>query len=115
MDLPYIHDYTYRFLIKPLCENKCLNIKFIDWVPRPEDKKAEDEDDNIDFDNSDAQFKLMALILSDKQISNKDIEASFKTAAKVRKQKLEDADSTWQEIKEDLGADAEAVIKMLRD
>ena len=119
MDVPKVHDYTYTFVIKPLTDIKCLNMKFVDWVPpppRPDERKEEDDEDP-DFDSSDSQFKLMALILNDPKLANRELEQSFKTAAGKRRDKIDDAEGLWADIRESLGggADSDSIIAMLKE
>lgn len=60
MDCPAIHQRVYEYLIKPLIDAKILNYKFLRWDLKP---TYEDEDEDVLFEETDSQFKLLALIL----------------------------------------------------
>jgi hypothetical protein len=62
VDCPSIHQRVYDYLIKPLIEAKILNYKFLKWDLKPT-YEDEDEDEAL-FEETDSQFKLLALILA---------------------------------------------------
>jgi|TARA_B110001450_G_scaffold230033_1_gene231019 hypothetical protein len=65
LDCPMIHEYLWKNVIDPLMRRGLLKPKFIRWNVDPKDKPPVEDDDDISFDSSDAQLKLMARILSD--------------------------------------------------
>ena len=81
-----------------------MQYKFLRWIP-PEEKKEDDEDD-IDLDSSDGQFKLWALIMNDHLNHPKTDEPLdkflkenfFDEAIKKRRAKLDSADDVWEAI-----------------
>lgn len=108
MDLPLIHKYTFNALIKPLVEKKAIQLKYLKWVPpdkSEEQKKAEEGEEDIDdFNSSDSQFKLMALVMNDHLVSKRGslsefFEASgFKEAVEKRKAKLDDESEVYRDV-----------------
>lgn len=85
-----------------------LKHKFIRWTLDPKDKPpTPEDDDDILFDSSDCQLKLMALLLKDyKNGEDKprswdevikwfDGELKWSKVAKEKQEKIEDADDLW--------------------
>lgn len=62
LDCNFLEQMTFKNIISPLLKAKNMQLKFLKWNP-PEETKAEDEED-IDFDTSDPQFKVAAMILN---------------------------------------------------
>mgnify|MGYP006952841392 FL=1 len=97
-----------------------LKPKFIRWNVDPKDKPPVDDDDIV-FDSTDAQLKLMARILSDfkngeEPKSWEDVFKYYTTELKWAKtafdkqEKIEDPDELWQSIKDEIGEKEAAVI-----
>jgi hypothetical protein len=105
-----IHKYAFTYLIRPLIDKGKLQLKYLKWVPpdKKEDAKEEGDDDDVDIDNSDSQFKLIALLLQDNLTSKKPNLQDFlksnnlEQAIDKRKDKLEDADNVKEFIEEDI-------------
>lgn len=58
--------YLWKHVIDPLLKKNMLKHKFIKWTVDPKDKPpTPEDDDDICFDSSDCQLKLMALIVKD--------------------------------------------------
>ena len=62
MDFPKIHTYLFKYVILPLLERDILKLESIKWNEVIK-KDEPDDDDDIVFDNTDPQFKLLAHIL----------------------------------------------------
>lgn len=98
-----------------------MQYKFIKWIP-PEEKKEDDEDD-IDLDNSDGQFKLLGLIMNEHIENNKNDpeldkfmkDNNFEEAIKKRRAKLESADEVWDTIQSEAGGNADSIIALLKE
>jgi len=108
LDIPQIHDYLLKHVMKPLLVKRQFDLKFIEWVKKeqPKEKKAEESDD-IDFDSSNNLFMLLAnLILYQKELNPNSWEEviswfnSLKLSDVTAKQlpKLEDAETFWVDL-----------------
>jgi len=62
LDLPQIHAYLMKHVIKPLLNKSALRLSYIQWSS---DAKPAGDDDDYVFDQTDSYYKLMALILQD--------------------------------------------------
>lgn len=62
MDFPKIHTYLFKYVILPLLERDIMKLESIKWNEVIK-KDEPDDDDDIVFDNTDPQFKLLAHIL----------------------------------------------------
>jgi hypothetical protein len=62
LDCPMIHSYLWHNVVEPLIRKGKLKPRFIKWNV---DQKEKQEEDDLGFDSTDGQIKLMALILSD--------------------------------------------------
>lgn len=62
MDFPKIHTYLFKYVISPLLEKDIMKLESIKWNEVIK-KDEPDDDDDIVFDNTDPQFKLLAHIL----------------------------------------------------
>jgi len=88
--------------MKPLVKMSAISLKYVKWVP-PETPK-DDEEDEGDFDSSDNQFKLVALVLDDHlQKGKPDLKAflseNLPDFIKSRKSKIESEKELWDYIK----------------
>lgn len=115
LDCPQIHKYLMNFLIKPLREKNIVSYQHISW--KFEKIKKEDDEDDIQF-GTEPFFKLLALILVDmkrNQMSWKDICKNFdkfnwREPTDDKHQHIEEADSLWSEIKNEIGDSAASVV-----
>lgn len=92
-----------------------MSLKFIKWVPPDIPKDQKDEDDDIDLDNSDSQFKLLALILDfffkePEVFKAKDLkglvsESPVNEFLKNRRSKIESPDELWADIENEISGD----------
>lgn len=120
LDLPNIHKVAFEGIILPLMNTGSMNLKFVKWEKA---QAPEGEDDDEDFDSSDAQFKLAALILNNEMVNKKldsitqikDFMADKQMTdlVKNRKDKIESMDELTSELKEQLGGNAEIILKAL--
>ena len=62
LDVPQIHEYLFKFVIRPLITKKQMDLKYIEWVSKKPVKK-EDDDDDFSFDTSNNLFLLLAHLL----------------------------------------------------
>ena len=67
LDVPQIHqncmhEYLFKFVIRPLISKKQMDLKYIEWVSKKVAKK-EDDDDDFSFDNSNNLFMLLGHLL----------------------------------------------------
>jgi len=120
LDCPYIHKYTFETLISPLVKNKTINLRFLKWVPAVEDKK---DDDDLDLDSADSQFKLIALILQDHlengngepKLATFIEESNFDKAMTARRSKIEASDF-WESLGEEYDAKhLEEIVKAMKE
>jgi hypothetical protein len=65
LDLPQIHSYVWKYVIKPLYTKGALKLRFIQWTADPKDKPAVENEDDYVFDQTNSYYQLMALILQD--------------------------------------------------
>lgn len=105
---------TFKNIISPLLKAKNMQLKFLKWNP-PEETKAEDEED-IDFDTSDPQFKVAAMILNSTP-ANTDLvqfakDNGLDNFVKQRKAKIDDKEQLWDTIKEMFPERAEAILNV---
>jgi hypothetical protein len=50
LDLPQIHSYAFKYVIKPLLKKQMLKMRFVQWSVDPKDKPAEVDPDDYVFD-----------------------------------------------------------------
>lgn len=120
LDFPKIHEYTFNLIITTLLDSHAMNIKFIKWLAPDDQKPAEDDEE--EFDSSDHQYKLLALLLDDflskdgkpEGLSGFIAENNLTEFLKVRNKKLEDADNVWEYVTESCGSNSEAILKVLK-
>ena len=62
LDVPQIHEYPFKFVIRPLITKKQMDLKYIEWVSKKVAKKEDDEDE-FSFDNSNNLFLLLGHLL----------------------------------------------------
>ena len=123
LDFPLIHKYTFETIIQPLLKSKAMQYKFLKWIPpEAKEEKKEEDDEDFDLDNSDSQFKLMALIMNDQLTSYKNAdldkfmkENSFEEAIKKRREKLESADDVWETIESDVKDNSQVILSFLKE
>jgi hypothetical protein len=93
-----------------------MQLKFVKWDT--DITKAPDaEEDDYCFDASNYMYKLLALVLSDQLTTepkgdlNKFIASlSVEKVIKDKREKIEDPDELWSDIKSEVGAEHSAVI-----
>lgn len=125
LDLPQIHAYCFKHVIKPLVRRQCLKMRFVEWTSK--EKPAEVDPDDYVFDSTDSYYKLMALILQDyRRDPTLEItwEATFTyyekdlrgvIASKEKFEKIEEPDELWPAITDEIGeADAKVIIPLLK-
>jgi len=121
LDVPQIHQYLWKHVINPLNRKGQLKMRFIKWVADPKDKPVAEDEDDMMFDESNAMYKLMALILIDQKKGDKapsswDEVFKFFDDCKWGKvvsdklEKIDDPDTLWKEIKEEIGNEMASVI-----
>lgn len=128
LDLPQIHSYLFKFVIKPLsAKGNLLKVKFIQWSADPKDKPAAGEDEDYVFDQTNCYYQLMALILQDYK-NDKTVEHSWKDTidfytnelkcvqvSKDKMEKIEEPDEMWKKIQQEIGdKDAKVIIPLLK-
>lgn len=122
LDYPHIHQVTFEGIAKPLLTQQAMAMKFIKWVP-PEAPK--DDDDDLDLNASDAQFRLAALMLEEylndpekykfKNLDQLVAETPLKEFLEKRRDKIDDADQLWADVNTDLkDAHKQAIVKLLK-
>lgn len=115
LDCSFLEPMTYHHIINPLLKAKSMQLKFLKWNP-PEEAKGEEEDDDVDFDTSDAQFRVVAMILNgtppstDLQVFAKD--NGLIDFVKQRKAKIEDKASLWDQLRDEYKERAEGILKV---
>jgi hypothetical protein len=117
LDLPAVHKYLYKHVVEPLMAANIIDWKKISWItPEDKSKAVEVDEDDIEF-GTDPFFKFIALILSEQWKKQADSVTEFykpwAAVVKEKKSKMEDADGTYSEIEQEIGADAAKVIMPL--
>jgi hypothetical protein len=127
LDLPQIHAYCFKFVIRPLQKKGLLKMRFIKWSVDPKDKPAEVDPDDYVFDQTNSYYQLMALILKDFK-NDPTIEVSWAdtftqyekelngpATSKEKFEKIEDPDDLWPAITAEIGEkDAKVIIPLLK-
>ena len=63
LDVPLIHSYAWKYVIKPLVLKKSMDLKYLKIDIEDKDKPKVEDDDDILFESSDPLFKVVAHIL----------------------------------------------------
>lgn len=121
MDCPLIHQRVYAYIIRPLINAKILNYKFLRWDLKPTYEDEGDEDTL--FEESDSQFKLLALILAGHRPEKSwaeivrwyEKDVGWKRHMVLKHEKLEEKDTVFDEIREEIGDEAARIIVPLLD
>lgn len=65
LDIPQIHSYLWKYVIKPLNIKGASKLRFIQWTADSKDKPVVEDEDDFAFDQTNSYYQLMALILQD--------------------------------------------------
>lgn len=121
LDVPQIHQYLSKHVIDPLNRKGQLKMRFIKWVADAKDKPVVEDEEDMMFDESNAMYKLMALILIDQKNGDK-APSSWDEVFKFfddckwgkvvtdKQEKIDDPDTLWPEIKDEIGNEMASVI-----
>lgn len=120
MDCPTIHQRVFEYLIKPLIEAKILNYKFLRWDSKP---TYDDEEEDALFEETDSQFKLLALILASQRPHRSwpeivrwfEKEMYWKKCFAEKYEKLESQEAVFDDIRKEVGDEAAKIIVPLLD
>ena len=74
MDCPHVHQLVHQAIVIPLTQLRAMDLKYMKWLSKEEPKK--EDDDDMDFDSSDAQYKLIALMMNE-YINNKKADLKY--------------------------------------
>jgi len=127
LDLPQIHAYCFKFVIRPLQKKGLLKMRFIKWSVDPKEKPAEVDPDDYVFDQTNSYYQLMALILKDFKndptvevswadtFTHYEKELNGPATSKEKFEKIEDPDDLWPAITDEIGEkDAKVIIPLLK-
>lgn len=127
LDLPQIHAYAWKYVIKPLYRKGYLKLRFIQWSIDPKDKPAVENEDDYVFDQTNSYYQLMALILQDYRhdptlerswadtIKFYEEELKCVAVSKEKLEKIEDPDDLWPAITQEIGEkDAKVIVPLLK-
>jgi len=101
--------------LQPLLQKEIINLKMLDWKAPDKAKDEGDDDDDIEF-GTDPFFRLLARLLADQDAEGypvAEIVKPWRDIIKERHAKIESADELWDDVKNDIGDEALAVIKPL--
>ena len=63
LDVPQIHEYLFKYVIRPLITKKQMDLKYIEWVSKKVAKKEDDEDALADEEEKPIEVKDIAACL----------------------------------------------------
>lgn len=124
MDSPKIHELVFNYILKPLLENNIIKYDNINW--NVQSATAQDgEDDDVLFDETDAQFKfLITILLNQKNTKNwswdqvknwYENDMKWKKIFTQKHSKIEDRSDFFEKLKEEIGDEAGGVLIPLLD